>query len=113
MPYLSKEEIESTRHLTSRAAASALGVGKTSVNKYRAIYSENSVDLPQARILTIDIESKPGQYYSWGPKADWIASSMMIDSGGMICFAAKWLGEEEVMFFRGEQAVRSAHVLLS
>lgn len=113
MPYLSREEIESTRHLPSRKAAEALGVGKTAVNKYRLLYSSQDIELPHANILTIDIESKPGQYYAWGPKADWIASGMMIDPGGMICFAAKWLGQEEVLFFRGEEAVREAHKLLS
>lgn len=113
MVYLSKEEIESTRNLSSRKAAKVLGVGKTSVNKYRQIYSDAHIELPNARVLTLDIESEPGQYYSWGPKAEWIASVQMIKPGGMICFAAKWLGEDEVMFFRGPEAVREAHKLLS
>jgi len=113
MVYLTKDEVESTRHLSSRKAAKLLGVGKTTVNKYRNIYSQGDIELPQARVLTIDIESKPGIYYSWGPKADWIQSGQMIDPGGMMCFAAKWLGEDEVMFFRGEEAVREAHRLLS
>lgn len=35
---LTRGQIESTSHLTSREAAKALGVGKTTVNKYRAYY---------------------------------------------------------------------------
>lgn len=118
--YLSREQIESTAHLSSREAARTLGVGKTSVSKYRKKYAdpEREIELPNAAVLIIDIESKPGQYYSWGPKADWLASPMMIDPGGMICFAAKWLGQEEVMFFSEwdqgqEEMVRAAHTLLS
>lgn len=113
MAYLTKQEIQSTLNMSSRAAAKALGVGKTSVNKYRSIYASGQIDLPQAKVLTLDIESKPGVYYSWGPKAEYIGSSMMIDPGGMICFAAKWLGEDKVMFFKGQQAVKEAHRLLS
>jgi hypothetical protein len=114
MAYLTKEEILITRGLSSRKAAERLGVGKTSVNKYRLLYSDlATVELPQAKVLTLDIESRPGQYYAWGPKNDWIASGMMIDPGGMMCFAAKWLGQDEIMFFRGPDAVKEAHRLLS
>lgn len=113
MVYLTREEIESTKGLTSRAAAKVLGVGKTSVNKYRHVYQSSMIELPNARVLTLDIESKPGVYYSWSPKADWLNSGMMIEPGGMICFAAKWLGESEVMFFKGPGAVKEAHRLLS
>jgi hypothetical protein len=113
MTYLTKEQVASTRHLSSRGAAKELRVGKTTVNKYRAIYDKGGIDLPQARVLTLDIESKPAMYWSWDAKADWLAPSMLIEPGGMICFAAKWLGEEQVMFFRGPDAVRQAHRLLS
>lgn len=113
MAYLTKEEIESTLGMTSRVAAKVLGVGKSSVNKYRALYAQTHIELPNARVLTLDIESEPGQYYAWQPKVDWLPPAMMITSGGMMCFAAKWLGEKEVMFFRGPDAVKEAHRLLS
>lgn len=118
--YLTREQIESTAHLSSRQAARQLGVGKTSVTKYRKRYAnpESEIELPNARVLILDIESKPGQYYSWGPKADWLASPMMIEPGGMLCFAAKWLGQEDVMFFADwdtghAEMVKFAHQLLS
>jgi DNA polymerase elongation subunit (family B) len=118
--YLTREQIESTAHLSSRQAARQLGVGKTSVSKYRKRYAdpEREIELPNARVLIIDIESRPGQYYSWGPKAEWLASPMMINPGGMMCFAAKWLGEKDTMFFAEwhkdhESMVYAAHSLLS
>lgn len=112
--FLSKEDIEATAHMSTRAAARALGAGKTSVSKYRRKYLSNEVEyLPNAKVLILDIESKPGTYYSWSPKADWLPAAMMIDEGGMLCFAAKWLGSDDVMFFRGEDQVAQAHALLS
>lgn len=53
------------------------------------------------------------QAYVWGPRADWIPSGQMIDHGGLLCFAAKWLGEDEILFYKGQEAVREAHKLLS
>lgn len=113
MPYLTREEVSATSHLSSRAAAKKLGVGKTSVNKYRDIYANQTADPPRAKVLTLDIETKPGVYYSWGPRAEWLAMPFEIEPPTMICFAAKWLGESETMFYRGEEAVRMAHKLLS
>lgn len=37
---LTREQIQETKSLTSREAAKALGVGKTTVNKYRKMYTE-------------------------------------------------------------------------
>ena len=113
--YLSREQIERTAHMSSRDAARHLGVGKTSVNKYRTEYfsTTRTTELPNAKILTLDIESYPGLWYSWGPRADWLPAGMMKEPGGMMCFAAKWLGSEEVMFYRGDSAVYEAHRLLS
>ena len=50
------------------------------------------------RILTIDIESKPLQVYTWGLWDQNIGITQIIEPGGMICFAAKWMGEKEVIF---------------
>lgn len=98
--YLTKNQIDSTRHLTSRQAARTLGVGKTSINKYRRYYEQyGDLQLPEnARVLILDIESKPLTAYAWGLWKQNIAPGQIIDSGGMICFAAKWLGEDDVVF---------------
>ena len=98
--YLTKEQIDSTAHLTSRQAARKLNVGKTSINKYRRHYAQyGDLKLPEnARVLIIDIESKPLTGYFWGLWKQNIGTSQIIDSGGMMCFAAKWLGSDEIIF---------------
>ena len=120
--YLTREQVQETSYLSSRQAARILGVAKTSVNKYRKLYgtvsSESDLYLPNAKVLTIDIESKPMQAYVWSKKADWIPDGQLIDPGGMICFAAKWLGSDEVLFYSDYQnghaeTVKAAHKLLS
>jgi DNA polymerase elongation subunit (family B) len=50
------------------------------------------------RILTIDIESRPLQVYAWGLWDQNISIGQIIEHGGMICFAAKWMGDKEVIF---------------
>ncbi len=117
--YLTREQIEGTAHLGSRQAARVLGVGKTSVNKYRKRYgTERRLELPQAKVLTLDIESKPMTVYVWDKKPNWIPDDRVITHGGMMCFAAKWLGSDEVEFYSEyedgyEAMVRAAHRLLS
>jgi len=68
------------------------------------------------RILTLDIETRPLQVYCWGLWQQNIGISQIIDPGGILCFAAKWHGEKEVIFSSvkdGEKAMlRKAHKLL-
>lgn len=118
--YLTERQIQDTKHLSSRKAAQVLGAAKTTVNKYRAVYAGDYVppDLPNAKILTIDIESKPHKAYVWGHWDQNIPLGMVIEDGGMICFAAKWLGSDEIVFYSDfadghEGMVRAAHKLLS
>lgn len=120
MAFLTSEQIKATAHLSSREAARVLKTGKTSVNKYRKVYGteEETNYLPQAKVLTLDIESKPMQAYVWSKKADWIPDGQIIHPGGMMCFAAKWLGKPEVEFYsefkHGKaKMIREAHRLLS
>ena len=49
------------------------------------------------RILTIDIERAPGVAYFWDPKTDYITPDKMISASRTICFAAKWLGDKNVI----------------
>ena len=70
------------------------------------------------RVLTLDIESKPMKVYAWGLWDQNIGINQIADHGGMMCFAAKWLGDKEVLFY-SEHAdgyvamVEAAHRLLS
>lgn len=70
------------------------------------------------RILTIDIETKPMLVYSWGLFNQFHSIDQIVDHGGLLCFAAKWVGEKDVLFFSewadGHEAmVKAAHDLLS
>lgn len=70
------------------------------------------------KILLLDIETKPLTVYAWGLWKQNINISHIIDSSGMLCFAAKWLGESKVHFHSVENdginlMLEKAHALLS
>lgn len=69
------------------------------------------------RILTIDIEWRPIRSYHWGLWDQNISIVQIDDDGGLLCFAAKWMGEKEILFWSekdGHQTmVQAAHDLLS
>jgi hypothetical protein len=55
---------------------------------------------PKARILLLDIETRPATVYTWRAYGDQsIGNEQIIDPGGMICVGAKWLGEKKVYLF--------------
>ena len=64
------------------------------------------------KILTIDIETAPAIVYSFGLHNQNHSIDQIIQSPYMLCFAAKWHHEDEVMFFKGDGMVREAHRLL-
>jgi len=118
--FLSREDIASVRGMSSRQAAIALDCGKTTVNQYRMMYQNEIVDdlAEDVKILTLDIEWRPMLSYHWGLWDQNISMTQIVDDGGLLCFAAKWLGSDEVAFY-GEftdghdKIVREAHRLLS
>lgn len=69
------------------------------------------------KILTIDIEWRPLQSYHWGLWDQNIGIVQIVDDGGLLCFAAKWFGQKEIIFSSendGHTAmVQKAHELLS
>lgn len=73
----------------------------------------------KSKILTIDIETKPATAYVWKAWDVNVSPDQLIDRGGVLCFAAKWLGNPEVIFKAewqegGHEAmIRSIHGLLS
>lgn len=71
-----------------------------------------------SKILTIDIETRPAKAYTWGVFKVNIGYEQIIEPGGIICFAAKWLGEKDTVFYSDwthsrEEMLRAAHKLLS
>lgn len=116
---LTKSELDRVSGLPSRSAAKYLGVGKSTINKYRALYHTLPDDEDaNPRILTIDIESKPLTVYTWGLFNQNIGINQIKENGGMICVAYKWLGEATTGFLSDfhdghEKMVREVHKLLS
>jgi hypothetical protein len=71
-----------------------------------------------SKILVLDIETRPAVSYHWRTFKENIGYEQVIDPGGMISFAAKWVGEPEVFFYSDwthshSEMVRKAHELIS
>lgn len=50
------------------------------------------------RVLIFDIETAPLEVLSWGIRDQHIGVSQIKKDRSILCFAAKWLGEKDVMF---------------
>jgi predicted RNA-binding Zn-ribbon protein involved in translation (DUF1610 family) len=50
------------------------------------------------KILLLDIESSPNVAHVWGIWQQNVGLNQLMESSYVLCWAAKWLGEEEVMF---------------
>lgn len=50
------------------------------------------------KILLLDIETAPNVAYVWGLFKENIPLQRLVDSGYVLCWAAKWYGEDNVMF---------------
>ena len=69
------------------------------------------------KLLTIDIETSPNLAHVWGLWQQDVGLSQLLEAGEVICFAAKWHGDEEVQFYSTfhsgkEVMVDRAHRLL-
>jgi DNA polymerase elongation subunit (family B) len=70
------------------------------------------------KILVLDIETKPMKSYHWRMFKENISIEQMIEPGGILCFAAKWVGKGDMFFFsdwvNGQQEMAEAiHRLIS
>lgn len=50
------------------------------------------------KILLLDIETAPNVAYVWGLFKENIPLQRLVDSGYVLCWAAKWYGEDKMMF---------------
>lgn len=50
------------------------------------------------KILLLDIESSPNVAHVWGIWQQNVGLNQLMESSYVLCWAAKWLGEDEVMF---------------
>lgn len=69
------------------------------------------------RILLLDIETAPNTAYIWGLFDQTVGINQLKESSFVLCYAAKWLGEREIMWERGrgkrrKQMLRKVHHLL-
>lgn len=73
----------------------------------------------QPKILVLDIETRPTVAYVWRLFKENVGLNQIIDPGGMICFAAKWVGEKDIYFHADwtegghQRMVEAAHALIS
>ena len=70
------------------------------------------------KILLLDIETSPNTAYVWGLWKQNISLSALQESSTVLCWAAKWLGEKEVMFdsvyqSKPEKMAKRIHALIS
>lgn len=69
------------------------------------------------KILLLDIETFPNRVYAWGLFNQFINIEQIAEPGSTACWAAKWYGEDEVMFDSiqrntEKQMVSNMHALL-
>lgn len=70
------------------------------------------------KVLFFDIETMPHEVYTWGLWDQNVGLSQIIQPGRVMGFAAKWLGQKDVMFFSDhshdhQTMVEAAHMLLT
>lgn len=51
-----------------------------------------------AKVLTFDIERRPGVYLSWGPKVHYLSREKQLIRSSTISWAAKWYANPDIMF---------------
>lgn len=60
---------------------------------------EQEVAPPEGlRLLLVDIETKPSLAYVWGLWDQNVGLNQLVESGETLCWAAKWVGEDDVEF---------------
>ena len=70
------------------------------------------------KTLFVDVETSPNQAFCWGIWQQNISINHIIESSGVLCFAAKWAGKREVHFDSVHQSskkmmLKGVHSLMS
>lgn len=66
-------------------------------SSYPSVFDDHRHRYRSARILLLDIETLPGEYYAFDPKVDYLSPDKQIKDWSISCWAAKWLFEPEIM----------------
>jgi hypothetical protein len=80
---------------SQRKAAAALGINHRTLER-RLERMNRFPDGP--RVLVLDIETRPMLVHTWGMFQQNIGPAQVVDWGGLLCFAYKWDGEDEIGF---------------
>lgn len=69
------------------------------------------------KILVLDIETAPNVAHLWGLFRQTVSVSQIMQTGRVMCFAAKWLGEKKVEFWSEHsqghtKTIKAAHKLI-
>ena len=71
------------------------------------------------KILDIDIETAPNTAHVWGLFKQNIGINQLLDTGRVMCFAAKWVGQKSKPIFHSEfhdgheETIKAAHALIA
>lgn len=70
------------------------------------------------KVLALDIEVSPAVCYTWGLWDQRISIDQIVEPPRMMCFSARWLDQDQCMFFSEfhhsrNEMIRKAHELLS
>lgn len=65
------------------------------------------------KILLLDIENTPNLAWIWQARNDYISYKMLERNREIMCFAAKWYGEDFTYWYQGEDIVPKAHAMMS
>lgn len=79
--------------------------------------SQKNGGMIKPKILIIDIETKPATAHVWGLWDQNVSLNQIVDRGGILCFAAKFLGEPSLQFYSTwthshDEMVKAAHTLI-
>lgn len=55
-------------------------------------------DLQETKVLIIDIETSPTKAYVWKMWKENVGANQVIDGSYIMCFCAKWLGDDEITY---------------
>lgn len=76
----------------------------------------NHTNPSDMKVLFVDIETQPNLGYFWDIWNQNIGINQLVDSVEMMCFAAKWYGDDQVMFWHNRDdrqgMIAAAHKLL-
>jgi hypothetical protein len=70
------------------------------------------------KLLVLDLETRPALVWSFNAYDVNISPEQVVDPGGVICFAAQWVGQKDIMFYSDwddghDKMLAKAHELIS